>query len=152
MTTDAPSIIMRPELILPPGVTLSTSMEETVQVQETAQDVEGGKYLPRPVGYKLLCAVPDMKETYEGTTIVRPDAYAQQEAHATVVLFVLDVGDMAYSDKEKFPTGPWCKKGDFVLVRTYAGTRFKVFGKEFRVLNDDQIECVVDDPRGVERV
>lgn len=145
-----------PGLILPPGVVTDTTMHETVKVQEEAAEdpkaIAGGKYLPRPVGYKLLCAVPEAQETYEGTAIVRPDAYAQQDAHATVVLFVLAIGDMAYSDKEKFPTGPWCKKGDFVLVRTYAGTRFKVFGKEMRILNDDQIECVVDDPRGVERV
>jgi len=67
------------------------------------------------------------------------------------VLFVLKVGPEAYADKTKFPSGPWCKPGDFVLVRTYSGTRFKIFGKEFRLLNDDQIDAVVQDPRGITR-
>ena len=67
------------------------------------------------------------------------------------MLFVLDVGPDAYGDKTKFPNGPWCKAGDFVLVRTYSGTRFKIYGREFRLLNDDQIDAVVDDPRGITR-
>jgi hypothetical protein len=53
--------------------------------------------------------------------------------------------------RAKFPGGPWCKEGDFVLVRTYSGTRFKIYGKEFRVINDDMIEAVVQDPRGLTR-
>jgi co-chaperonin GroES (HSP10) len=73
------------------------------------------------------------------------------EEHGTAVLFVLKVGPEAYKDEKKFPSGPWCKEGDFVLVRTYSGTRFKVYGKEFRLLNDDQIEAVVQDPRGISR-
>jgi co-chaperonin GroES (HSP10) len=75
----------------------------------------------------------------------------KQEEHATTVLFVVAVGPEAYKDTAKFPSGPWCKQGDFVLVRTYSGTRFKIYGKEFRLLNDDQIDAVVDDPRGITR-
>ena len=67
------------------------------------------------------------------------------------MLFVLRMGASAYKDPERFPTGPWCKEGDFILVRTYTGTRFKIFGKEFRVINDDQVEFVVQDPRGITR-
>jgi co-chaperonin GroES (HSP10) len=63
----------------------------------------------------------------------------------------MKVGADAYADKAKFPTGPWCKEGDFVLVRTYTGTRFKIFGKEFRLINDDQVDAVVQDPRGLSR-
>ena len=70
----------------------------------------------------------------------------------TTVLFVLDMGPDAYKDEAKFPNGPYCKVGDFVLVRTYSGTRFKIFGKELRLLSDDQIEAVVEDPRGISRV
>jgi len=73
------------------------------------------------------------------------------EETGTTVLFVLAVGPDAYADKSRFPSGPWCKKGDFVLVRTYSGTRFKVFGKEFRVINDDMVDAVVADPRGISR-
>ena len=75
----------------------------------------------------------------------------RQEEHGTTVLFVLRIGPDAYKDKEKFPSGPWCKEGDFILVRTYTGTRVKIFGKEFRVINDDQVDCVVQDPRGITR-
>lgn len=73
------------------------------------------------------------------------------EESATTVLFVLKVGPDAYQDKLKFPTGPWCKAGDFILVRTYSGTRVKIFGKEFRIINDDMVDAVVEDPRGISR-
>jgi co-chaperonin GroES (HSP10) len=52
---------------------------------------------------------------------------------------------------DKFPNGPWCKEGDFVITRAYAGTRFKIHGREFRLINDDQVEAVVQDPRGITR-
>jgi co-chaperonin GroES (HSP10) len=97
--------------------------------------------------------VPEVDEKIAGTSLdlVRDAATLRAEEHATTVLFVMRVGPDAYKDTAKFPSGAWCKEGDFVLVRTYTGTRFKVFGKEFRVLNDDQIECVVQDPRGYTR-
>lgn len=109
------------------------------------------KYLPKPTGYNILCAIPKVEGTFEGTSIMRADVYARQEEIATTVLFVMDVGDTAYMDKDKFPNGAWCKKGDFVLVRTYAGTRLKIFGEEFRLIHDDQVEAVVEDPRGISR-
>jgi co-chaperonin GroES (HSP10) len=61
------------------------------------------------------------------------------------------MGDMAYSDKDRFPTGPWCKEGDFVLVRAYSGTRLKIHGTEWRIINDDTVEAIVEDPRGLYR-
>jgi co-chaperonin GroES (HSP10) len=82
---------------------------------------------------------------------VKPTDILRQEEHATTVLFVLKVGPDAYKDTTKFPTGAWCKEGDFVLVRTYSGTRVKIFGKEFRLINDDQVDAVVQDPRGITR-
>lgn len=114
-------------------------------------DEEKGRMMPRPTGWKILCAVPTVADTFENSRIVKADTYMKQEEHATTVLFVVDVGPEAYKDTAKFPSGPWCKKGDFVLVRTYSGTRFKIYGKEFRLLNDDQIDAVVDDPRGITR-
>jgi co-chaperonin GroES (HSP10) len=107
--------------------------------------------LPKPTGWKILCGVPDVDEKYDNSIIVRAEAARKAEENATTVLFVLDVGSEAYKDTAKFPNGPWCKPGDFVLVRTYSGTRFKIYGKEFRLLNDDQIDAVVDDPRGITR-
>jgi len=107
--------------------------------------------LPDPKGWKLLCAVPEVVDTFENSSIVKATAFMKQEEHATTVLFVMKVGPDAYKDPAKFPAGPWCKEGDFVLVRTYSGTRFKIHGREFRLLNDDQVEATVEDPRGITR-
>ena len=114
---------------------------------------EKATQLPTPQGWKILCAVPEVDQKIAGTSLdlVRDTASLRQEEHASTVLFVLKVGADAYADKTKFPTGAWCKAGDFVLVRTYSGTRFKIFGKEFRLINDDQVDAVVQDPRGLTR-
>jgi co-chaperonin GroES (HSP10) len=90
-------------------------------------------------------------DTFENSTLLKPTAFMKQEETATTVLFVLKVGPEAYKDTNKFPSGAWCKAGDFVLVRTYSGTRFKIYGKEFRLINDDQVDAVVQDPRGLTR-
>ncbi|WP_248791312.1 hypothetical protein, partial [Escherichia coli] len=92
-----------------------------------ATNEEKATMLPEPTGWKLLCAVPEVDEKIAGTSLdlVRDAATMRQEESATTVLFVLKVGPDAYKDQTKFPGGPWCKAGDFVLVRTYSGTRFK---------------------------
>jgi co-chaperonin GroES (HSP10) len=107
--------------------------------------------IPTPTGWKILCVVPDVVDTYENSSIVKAEASMRTEEHATTVLFVVKVGPDAYKDATKFPAGAWCKEGDFVLVRAYSGTRFKIYGKEFRLLNDDQVDAVVQDPRGLSR-
>jgi co-chaperonin GroES (HSP10) len=138
------------DLLLPPGV----RMPEPIQQKETAEDIpieDRGRMLPKPTGWKILCGVPEVADTFENSKIVKADSFMKSEEQTTTVLFVLDVGPDAYGDKTKFPNGPWCKAGDFVLVRTYSGTRFKIYGREFRLLNDDQIDAVVDDPRGITR-
>lgn len=144
------------EIILPPGVYavpggLKTAEPARDQEFEEAPDEQKGKQLPVPKGYKLLCAVPAAEEHFEGSSLVKPDSVRKKEEWGTTVLIVLALGDLAYADQDKFPTGPWCKAGDFVLTRTYSGTRFKIAGNEFRLLNDDQVEAVVDDPRGIMR-
>jgi len=106
--------------------------------------------LPRPQGYRILCAVPDVEEKFE-TGLLKPDTMVKTEEHSTVILFVLKMGAECYADSNRFPSGPWCKEGDFVLVRAYSGTRFKIHGREFRIINDDSVEAVVDDPRGYTR-
>jgi co-chaperonin GroES (HSP10) len=141
------------EIILPPGILLPKQIQSVDAPEADANDETKATALPTPAGYKLLCIVPEVDEKIAGTSLdlVRDAATMRVEEHATTVLFVLRVGPDAYKDTAKFPTGAWCKEGDFVLVRTYTGTRFKIFGKEFRVLNDDQVECVVQDPRGLTR-
>lgn len=141
------------EIILPPGISLPPHIQPVDAPSEDADNETKATALPTPAGHKLLCIVPEVSEKIDGTSLdlVRDIATMKQEEHATTVLFVLRMGSGAYKDPERFPTGPWCKEGDFVLVRTYSGTRFKIFGKEFRVINDDQVECVVQDPRGITR-
>lgn len=107
--------------------------------------------LPKPQGWKILCAVPEVEDRFSGTDLLKPESVTKIEEHSTTVLFVLAVGPDAYRDEKRFPGGPWCKEGDFVLVRAYSGTRFKIHGREFRLLNDDQVEAVVEDPRGYSR-
>lgn len=106
--------------------------------------------LPEPVGYKILIAVPELNEKTDGG-LYMPDNLKQAEETASIIGYVLKVGSVAYSDPERFPSGPWCKEGDFIIFRSYSGTRFKVMGKEFRIINDDTVEAVVEDPRGYSR-
>jgi co-chaperonin GroES (HSP10) len=94
--------------------------------------------------------VPEAAEAYE-SGLIKSDSAKYIEEHSTVVLFVMQLGDLCYKDKARFPTGAWCQEGDFVITRAYAGTRIKIHGKEFRIINDDTVEAVVDDPRGYER-
>jgi co-chaperonin GroES (HSP10) len=106
--------------------------------------------LPEVKGYRILTAVPEAEDAYESGILKAADKKNIEE-HSTVVLFVMKLGDLAYKDEARFPSGPWCKEGDFVITRAYTGTRIKIHGKEFRIINDDTVEAVVSDPRGYER-
>lgn len=120
-----------------------------VNVEETQQDAERkAKQLPEPKGYRILCMVPHVESKYDGG-ILKADATVGREELTTQVLFVIKLGDMAYKDETKFPSGAWCKEGDFVLTRPYAGTRVRIHDREFRLINDDTVEAVVEDPRGI---
>jgi co-chaperonin GroES (HSP10) len=125
-------------------------MSEVLAVEQQREEVEKARQLPVPKGYKILCMVPRVDERYENG-ILKADTTVTVEEHSTLVLFVVKLGDMAYSDKDRFPTGPWCQEGDFVLVRAYSGTRIKIHGQEFRIINDDTVDAVVQDPRGITR-
>lgn len=125
---------------------------DTVETQATFEELAAkAKQLPEPKGYKILCVVPNFDDKYE-SGIVKADATVKTEELLTNVLFVIKLGSQAYMDPDRFPQGPWCKEGDFVLVRANTGTRVKIHGKEFRIINDDSVEAVVQDPRGIGRV
>ena len=111
---------------------------------------EKAKQLPRPSGYHILCAIPEMEKEYD-SGLIKADETLRNEEILTTVLFVVDLGPDCYKDASKFPSGPWCQKGDFVLVRPNAGSRLVIHGREFRLINDDTVEGVVDDPRGIKR-
>jgi len=112
--------------------------------------------LPEPKGYRLLIAIPKKEETFKDTKILIAESERKKEEIASIVGLVVKVGPEAYQDPDKFPAGPWCKEGDFIIMRSYSGTRFKVVtpegDQEFRIINDDTVEAVVADPRVVTRI
>ena len=112
---------------------------------------EKARQLPVPSGYHILCAIPEVDKEYEGSNLIKAAATVDYEEKLATVLFVVDLGPDCYLDKTRFPNGPWCKVGDFVIVRPNAGTRLKIQGREFRLINDDSVESVVQDPRGITR-
>jgi co-chaperonin GroES (HSP10) len=114
------------------------------------EDEELKAKLPKPTGYHVLIAVPEMSTKTDGGVIM-PDALVKQEETASIIGYVLALGPEAYADSDKFLSGPYCGVGDFIIFRSYSGTRFKVMGKEFRLINDDTVEAVVEDPRGYSR-
>jgi len=114
---------------------------------------EKAKQLPKPTGYRILCAIPEADAEFESSEIglIKADETRRIEELLTTVLFVVDMGPDCYIDKAKFPNGAWCKKGDFILVRPNAGTRLLIHDREFRIIYDDNVEGVVEDPRGIKR-
>jgi len=114
------------------------------------KDEEKATQLPKPSGYKILCAIPEQEKEYE-SGLIKADETIRHDELLTTVLFVVDLGPDCYADKTKFPSGPWCKKGDFVLTRPNAGTRLVIHGREFRMIYDDNVEATVEDPRGIKR-
>lgn len=113
-------------------------------------DEQKASQLPKPSGYRILCAIPEVEDTFDNG-IAKSDLTMKHDELLTTVLFVVDLGPECYLDKDRYPTGPWCKKGDFILVRPNAGTRLVIHGREFRIINDDSVEAVVEDPRGISR-
>jgi co-chaperonin GroES (HSP10) len=109
------------------------------------------KQLPKPSGYRILCAIPEAEETIDGSSLVKSAEMMMIEETLTTVLFVVDMGPDCYKDTSRFPSGPYCDVGDFILVKPHAGSRLIIHGKEFRVINDDSVEGVVEDPRGIRR-
>ena len=111
---------------------------------------EKATQLPKPSGYRILCAIPEQEKEFQ-SGIAKADETMRIEETLTTVLFVVSLGPDCYADKARFPSGAWCKQGDFVLVKPYAGSRLVIHGREFRMINDDSVEGVVDDPRGIKR-
>ena len=123
-----------------------------VPKQEEITDEEIEAQLPTPVGYRILVAMPQVEDTYGDSGILKSSREVHLDTVMSTIGLVLDMGEQAYTDEGRFPTGPWCKQGDYVMFRMNTGTRFKVGGVEYRLMNDDSIEAVVADPRGVTRV
>jgi len=127
---------------------LSSAVDLSALIDKSQE--EKATQLPKPSGYRILCAIPESEETYE-SGLIKADETRRHDDLLTTVLFVVDLGPDCYQDKTRFPNGPWCQAGDFILVRPNAGTRLVIHGREFRIINDDSVEAVVLDPRGIKR-
>jgi co-chaperonin GroES (HSP10) len=127
---------------------IATESGEVSTLPETAE--ERATQLPQPSGYHILVAIPEIEAKYD-SGIIKADSTMHYEEVLSTVFFVVEMGPDCYKDASRFPSGPWCKKGDFILARPNSGTRLKIHGREFRLINDDSVEAVVDDPRGISR-
>jgi co-chaperonin GroES (HSP10) len=121
---------------------------ETTTLPDTPE--KKAKQIPEPSGFHVLCMVPEIEDKFD-SGIVKAETTMFAEERLTTVLFVMKLGPDCYKDASRFPSGPWCKEGDFVLVRPNSGTRLLIHGQEFRIINDDTVEGVVEDPRGISR-
>jgi len=134
---------------MPEASTMSLLDTESL-ADVAAPDSEKAKQVPEPRGWRILVMMPEVKEKTD-TGIFIDEEYREKEGTASPVAFVVKLGPLAYKDEARFPDGPWCEEGDFVIMRPYSGTRMMIHGREFRIIKDDTVEAVVDDPRGVIR-
>ena len=125
--------------------------ESAEEIQIDDSETRKASQMPKPKGYKILIALPEPDETTDGG-IIKSRQTIHNEEVGSIVGFVIDMGPDAYTNSERFPSGAFCKKGDWVVMRSYSGTRFLVHGREFRLINDDSVEAVVEDPRGIVKV
>jgi co-chaperonin GroES (HSP10) len=112
---------------------------------------EKARQIPDPVTYYLLCMLPKAEENIEGSSLVKTSTMMHHEELLSPVLFVAKIGPDAFKNEKRFPSGPSCKIGDFVIVRPNSGTRMKIHGTEWRIISDDSVEAVIQDPRGIQR-
>jgi co-chaperonin GroES (HSP10) len=104
--------------------------------------------MPTPTGYRILVALPEADEKTDGGIIKTADTKRIEEV-GSICGLVIAMGPDCYKDESRFPSGPYCKIGDWVMTRAYSGNRFFIDGTECRVLNDDSVEAIVQDPRGI---
>jgi co-chaperonin GroES (HSP10) len=127
--------------------TNTESLDATVLPQNAG---DKAKQLPNPSGYHILVTIPEVEKKYDNG-LLKADSTMHHEEVLATVFFVVKLGPDCYKDEKRYPSGPWCKEGDFVLARPNSGTRLKIHGREFRMINDDTVEGTVEDPRGISR-
>jgi co-chaperonin GroES (HSP10) len=141
------------EILNMPELKIAQTLDPQGPVSTLAgTEEEKAKQVPDPVTYHLLCVLPKAEEEYGESGLIKSAQAMHYEELLSPVLFVMKMGPDAFKDEKRFPSGPSCKQGDFVLVRPNTGTRMKIHGQEFRLINDDSVEAVVQDPRGISRV
>ena len=112
---------------------------------------EKARQVPDPATYHLLCMLPKAEDEYSETGILKSTTAMHHEELLSPVLFVAKIGPDAFKDEKRFPSGASCEVGDFIITRPNTGTRMKIHGTEWRLINDDSVEAVVQDPRGIQR-
>ena len=133
---------------------LTEKYEETKNIGQekeplNPENIENQKeQLPEPSGWRLLVLPFTPKEKTKGGILIAQESLEKLRI-ATNCGYVLKVGPLAYYDKEKFPTGPWCKQGDWVIFARYAGSRLPIEGGEVRLLNDDEVLGTINNPESV---
>ena len=123
-------------------------MSKVAHRETESDEPRTANHLPDPTGYKILIALPAPDKEFEGG-ILKANKTLQDEEVGSIIGMVLKIGPDCYKDPQRFPSGPYCKEGDWIIMRSYSGTRFKVHNQEFRFINDDSVEAVVEDPRGI---
>ena len=104
--------------------------------------------IPKPTGWRIILLPYRGAEKTKGG-IVLSDQTREKQQITTTCAYVLDVGPLAYMDKEKFPDGPWCKKGDWIIFGRYAGARIGLDGGEIRIINDDEVLATINNPEDI---
>jgi co-chaperonin GroES (HSP10) len=132
------------------GSVSTDAIADKINPEPTEAQLEAA--IPKPTGYHILVAMPKVADTFGESGIIKADQTMKHETILSMVGLVLDMGPQAYNDKERFPDGPWCEQGDYVMFRMNSGTRFKVAGQEYRLINDDTVEATVADPSAITRV
>jgi co-chaperonin GroES (HSP10) len=123
-------------------------------VEATKNKVEEARAahtLPVPQGWKILIAMPVLEEKTSGGGIILPSQTKNAEEVAANIGYVVSMGPDCYTDMSRYASGPWCKLGDWIIMRSYSGSRFTIGGHEFRLINEDTVEAVIEDPSGFTR-
>ena len=152
--TETATVTVTPLGVQAEGKTSLTALEKKRKTKIEKQEQEEvvlEKQIPKPVGYKILVVLPTIEETFGDGDIAKSTQTMWDEYILSMVGAVIDMGEQAYTDEARFPTGPWCKVGDYVVFSAHTGTRFRVGQQEYRMMNDDSIEAIVDDPGAISR-
>jgi co-chaperonin GroES (HSP10) len=132
-------MMTKPKLIVPKHVW------DGAQAEKKKNELEK---IPQPSGWRMVLFPLKLEGKTKGGVLLTDETVTESQV-TTNICKVLKMGPECYKDKEKFPSGPWCKEGDWVLITRYAGSRIRIDGGELRIINDDEILAVVDDPRDI---
>ena len=128
-----------------PKLIVTKHVWDGAQAEKKKNEIEK---IPQPSGWRIVLFPLKLQGKTKGGVLLTDDTVTESQV-TTNICKVLKMGPECYKDKEKFPSGPWCKEGDWVLITRYAGSRIRIDGGELRIINDDEILAVVDDPRDI---